>query len=417
MARRLFSAAAVLTCAFACDGNVSLGSNGYGALTPKHDAALSVAHFDSGTAAGGAPNETAGLMFLDGGPPRIGAPDASQGCVSMRQVPETVVVYRDATVYTHKPFALFIMLDRSTSMLTGNPSPWSVATQQISDFVRDTSVEGIDMGLGVFPVGPTNTASCSDGSDCGTPVVPIGPLPGNGNAVIQALGQQAPNGQTSEQPEITPLECGLRGMINQCLSFMAASPIGEQCVAVLITDGVPTQCDTDHQHLVQIIADGHSRGVITLVLGLPGVTLDSLNDFVGGPAGPFETTGSDPVVSGMRALVQKVIDMVDVVHTTTVTTPLPCHWKIPTQEPGTVFDYTKVNVQFIAPNGTVDSFGYVASQGDCARVIGDAWYYDDPMHPTEVIACPNTCSGTLHNSAGAGVQIDFGCPTHVAPTH
>jgi hypothetical protein len=148
--------------------------------------------------------------------------------------------------------------------------------------------------------------------------------------------------------------------------------------------------------------------------------LDGLNDFAsaGGSDVALPPTGSEPGVSGMRAIVQRVIDAGVVVTTTTVvSTPLPCHWKIPTPEPGTVFDYTKVNVQFIAPNGSVDNFGSVASAGDCARVIGDAWYYDDPAHPTEVIACPNTCSGTLHNSAGGGVQIDFGCPTRVAPSH
>jgi len=172
--------------------------------------------------------------------------------------------------------AMFIMQDRSGSMVTGQPnaSPesWNNSTQAITAFVQDPSTTGIDIGLGTFPVGPNNTASCADGSDCGTPVVPIASLPGNGQAMIQAMQQQTPT-----PTALTPTECGLRGMINQCLKFMAASLSGEKCVAVLVTDGSPTQCDQNLTNLAQIVTDGQANGVSTFTLGLPGADLNFLN--------------------------------------------------------------------------------------------------------------------------------------------
>ena len=41
-----------------------------------------------------------------------------------------------------------------------------------------------------------------------------------------------------------------------------------------------------------------------------------------------------------------------------------------------------------------------------------------PLNPalaTQVIACPNSCNGTLHNSIGAEVAVLFGCDTTPAP--
>jgi hypothetical protein len=84
----------------------------------------------------------------------------------------------------------------------------------------------------------------------------------------------------------------------------------------------------------------------------------------------------------------------------------------PDAPPGTTFDKAKVNVQFHpAGRGSVD-FGNVPSAADCARTTSDAWYYDNNDSPTKVLVCPNTCNGTLHNSAGSEVDIVFGCGTH-----
>ena len=177
-----------------------------------------------------------------------------------------------------KPIAMFVMMDRSGSMVTGFPPPasadsWKNATTAITAFVQDPTTHGIDIGLGTFPVGSNNTASCGDGADCGTPVVPIAPLPGNADAMIQAMQAQIPPSPIA----LTPTECGLRGIVNVCEAFMRATTTGEPCVGVLVTDGTPTECSMDAGMLDAIVADGYAHGVRTFTLGLAGSDLNALN--------------------------------------------------------------------------------------------------------------------------------------------
>jgi hypothetical protein len=176
------------------------------------------------------------------------------------------------------PVALFVMLDRSLSMttLTGTQTvdSWTSAVTAITTFVRDPMSRNVDIGLGTFPVGANNTFDCTAGADCGTPVVPIASVQTNAQPMIDAMSAQKP-----QSLAFTPTECALRGMINQCLTFMSNSATSEQCVAVLVTDGTPTQCDLDNNNLVAIIADGKAKGVDSFTLGLPGADINVLNQY------------------------------------------------------------------------------------------------------------------------------------------
>jgi len=128
--------------------------------------------------------------------------------------------------------------------------------------------------------------------------LPISPLPGNASAMILAMQDQAPVAGGN-----TPTECGLRGMINECLRFMAQSPTGEQCVAVLVTDGSPTQCDQLQSHLIQIVADGKTQGVATWVLSLPGSSptfLDQLANAGGSGTSVEVNAGSQAFDDALR---------------------------------------------------------------------------------------------------------------------
>jgi hypothetical protein len=361
----------------------------------------------SGGAAGfavapGPSSESGGTTFLNiptTGGGSNGGDGTSMGCPAIRQKPEQVVTY--------KPVALFIMQDRSGSMVTGFPPPasaqsWQNSTDAITAFVNDPMSKGIDIGLGTFPAGMLNTADCQAGMDCGNAVVPIASLPGNAPAMMAAMTAQTPNSPIT----LTPTECGLRGMINGCLTYQSSSAMGERCVAVLVTDGSPTQCDTNQTNLVQIIADGHSKGIDTYTLGLPGADLNVLNQYAqaGGTGMAIDVTaGAQAFIAALNNIRKSV----------TISMPLPCTWKIPAGPAGTTFDPKKVNVQYTPPGGSPQPFGYVASEADCARATGDAWYYDnsaDPAHATQVLACPNSCNNTLHNATGE-VNVLFGCET------
>jgi hypothetical protein len=174
------------------------------------------------------------------------------------------------------------MQDRSSSMVTGNPAPaspdsWKNSMAAVTAFATDPLSQGLDIGLGVFPPMSNGTGDCNAGSDCGMPVVSIASLPGNAQNIISGYQTATPQQGFGTPTLFTPTECALRGMINTCLQFHATSPSGEQCVAVLITDGTPTTCNADEQTLTQIITDGKSKGIFTYALGLPGADINVLN--------------------------------------------------------------------------------------------------------------------------------------------
>src|SRR5262249_18416586 len=131
---------------------------------------------------------------------------------------------------------------------------------------------------------------------------------------------------------LTPTECGLRGMINRCLAYTQST--GVRCVAVLLTDGSPTQCDTTTQDLVNIVADGAAKGVSTYTVGIVGADLSFLNPIAagGGTNAAIDASGGEPAVA---AALDAIRDRAagsgshQVVTHGTVASTLPCEWKIP----------------------------------------------------------------------------------------
>ncbi len=88
---------------------------------------------------------------------------------------------------------------------------------------------------------------------------------------------------------------------------------------------------------------------------------------------------------------------------------LACEYQIPPPPDGEEFNPDQVNVEFEDGAGGVLQVGYVDSPADCAGV-DDGWYYDDPLAPTSIIVCPQTCA-QIQSFSGASVSIQFGCAT------
>jgi hypothetical protein len=358
------------------------------------------------TGSGSSTNEgTGGIILFGSGGGATREQDSS--CHPVAEVPEKVIVTDSSTA----PVAMFLMQDRSSSMVMGgngaSAMSWDNSVAAVTAFVQDPLSQGIDIGLGTFPAGANNTADCATGNDCGMPVVPIAALTGNamtGNApaIVNAYAAQRPMGLA-----FTPTECALRGMINTCLVYMSQSTSGEKCVAVLVTDGTPTLCDLDEAHLTQIIADGHMKGVETFTLGLPGSDLNVLNQYAqaGGSGTAIDVSG------GSGAFVKALNDIRGKVQERTVIqTPLRCQWKIPAPQPDEPpLDPKQVNVQYTPPGAPPVQFGHVPSLTACPP-SGNGWYYDNENTPTQVLLCPATCDG-IKMVADARIDILFHCPT------
>jgi hypothetical protein len=90
-----------------------------------------------------------------------------------------------------------------------------------------------------------------------------------------------------------------------------------------------------------------------------------------------------------------------------VTAPIPCEWGIPPSQTAAAIDLDKVNVDVTdRTTQTKIELGKVASEADCAA-FANGWYYDDPVAPKRIIACPNVCENV--KAFDALVDIIVGC--------
>jgi hypothetical protein len=121
------------------------------------------------------------------------------------------------------------------------------------------------------------------------------------------------------------------------------------------------------------------------------------------------------LTGGLRYPICRYDDYREVFNTlatdTIETAQLSCDWAIPPPPTETVFDSTKVNVEYKPGNGAASEvLPNVASEGDCGS--GDGWFYNDNAAPTRINACPKTCTALKADPAGT-VDIAFGCTTIV----
>ncbi len=90
---------------------------------------------------------------------------------------------------------------------------------------------------------------------------------------------------------------------------------------------------------------------------------------------------------------------------------LPCEWEIPAPPDGLEFNADEVNVSFTDEAGDTRLFKRVLKESGCTG-DADLWYYDDPVNPATVKACPATCE-KLQDRPDASIDIQFGCKTVV----
>lgn len=370
------------------------------------------------------------------------APDGGCEAISVQGEKVQEIIETPVTETKEVPAVFYIMQDRSGSMqmddfalgdlLTGivggiaclfdpnacpdpnapppaaPPSKWSYAVDGLNTFVNDPGSAGMEVALHYFPQG----GQC-DGSGYDMPTVPMGPLPQNAAAIANSLAAQMPR-------QNTPIEGALRGVTQYCLNYNATTP-DKNCVAVLITDGQPTDCNQDPAALVQIAADAAAQGVITFAAGMEGADFNLLEQIAQAGGGNCEDNGkwACDLTASPTAFVDALIRIRQSVQTVTRTetrveetvTVLPCEWTIPDPPEGKSFDKSLVNVDYSLPGAPVQSIGAVATEAECAQAAdGGGWFYDNPAQPAAIKVCPNTCS-VIQSSAEGRVDIKLGCAT------
>jgi hypothetical protein len=333
-----------------------------------------------------------------------------------------------------KPLDMYIMLDQSGSMSDAVPggTKWSAVTQGISNFVNLPGAAGLGVGLGYFGVpagGGSCPSSCDPSHPCGTgcgpcflhmclgggsgsdscnasdyaiPAIEISTLPGPNNmqadAITMSMSAHGPSTSTPTGP-------ALQGAIDHAKSWAMTNP-SHVVIAVLATDGDPSECNPQDIPSISGIAQAGVTGtpsILTFVIGV-GNSTANLNAIAMGGG-----TTSAFIIDTSMNVTQQFLDALNQIRGAS----LGCVYQIP-MPGGMKPDFNKVNVEY-TPGGSnmSETIPNVQDLADCPPNM-DAWYYDDNANPTEIIMCPFTCQKLSADSTGE-VDIAIGCKTVVVP--
>jgi hypothetical protein len=303
----------------------------------------------------------------------------------------------DSVTAMSTPLDMYIMLDQSGSMtdpVASGGDKWSAVTTAIGTFVQQPNLNGISVGIQYFALEPDGVDDSCTASDYATPEVEIAALPGVASQIVSSMaGHQPLTG--------TPTSAALQGAVNHASSW-ASSHAGDTVVVVLATDGDPDECDsnlTDIDNIAKAGATGTPK-ILTFVIGV-GPDLSNLNGIAAGGG-----TGSAFVVGTSSGNTNaQFLAALNAIRGTA----LGCTYTIPVPSSGSA-NYQEVNIIYTpGGGGSPQTIPYVMSAAQCPA-SGNAWYYDNPSAPTEIILCSSTC-GTIEADATGSVGITLGCQT------
>jgi len=287
------------------------------------------------------------------------------------------------------PLDMMIMLDQSGSMrfddAQGNEK-WTSVTTALNSFVGQPNLDGVSVGLNYFGL---NGDSC-DANDYAGADKEISPLPGAAAGITQSMSNHGPSTGTPTKP-------ALQGAIMHAEAWSSAHP-GDSVVVVLATDGLPESCSTNN--IPQVAADGLAQHIATYVIGVgEGGNLMNQIAMAGGSTQAFlvDTGGNTN---------QQFLDAMNAIRKNA----LGCNYTIPPPTDGGIPDFNSVNVVYTPSGGGAPvTIPRVDSKAACPAT-GDAWYYDDPANPMQILLCDATCTVVEADATGE-VDIALGCGT------
>ncbi|MBV8756788.1 MAG: VWA domain-containing protein [Deltaproteobacteria bacterium] len=326
------------------------------------------------------------------------------------------------------PLDLYVMLDQSSSMsdsVSGGGTKWSTVTSALGTFLQQPGLDGVSVGIQYFGVphgGATcSSLSCQVDSDCGatacgpcvanvcvgffgtsgdsctasdyaTAAVEIAPLPGAASPLVSSMGMHSPTTGT-------PTSAALQGAVDHAKAWKQAHP-SDAVVAVLATDGDPSECDTSLPNIDAIAAAAlaGTPSIMTFVIGV-GPSLTSLN----GIAAAGGTMQAFLVDTGGNVN-QQFLDAMNAIRHAA----LGCVYQIPLPTDGAP-DYNAVNVVYQPMGGNAQTFPRVMDMASCPA-NGNGWYYDNPANPTQIILCPASCTLVEADMTGE-IDVTLGCAT------
>ncbi len=311
----------------------------------------------------------------------------------------------DVETATFKPVNLYFMVDKSGSM-GGNK--WTGATAALKGFFQDPGSAGIGAALEFFPLGSGGIYGdgCPNGCNagaCANPMVPLATKLVAAGAPTDTQEQALVNGINAVGPGgLTPTHPALDGALTWAVNNQTSNP-NEQYVVVLVTDGDPTQCDTNNSNIALLAATAFANnGIRTYTIGMEGANIAALDQIAqsggSGTAFVIQGTNSNNVEAQLIAAFQAIAGQ-----------NVSCSFSLP---PTGTFDVNDVTITYTPSAGTpVTTLPKRTSSAGC----GTGWYFDNNTNPTTITLCPSTCA-TAQGDPGAKVDYAVGCPKVLATT-
>jgi hypothetical protein len=317
------------------------------------------------------------------------------------------------------PNDIFIVLDRTMSMtycLDGrfaancpatpaDPSRWQVVQVGMQQLLSDASFINKKPRMGLEFFGATGNPD--DPTECiadtyKRPLLPIEDISTVADKINSAVQkeQQYLGGQTPWQPT-------LQGALEYAQAWQQANP-QRATVVVFVTDGYPTECDTDMNNILETVGEffagvqgkyntAGKPTIRTYVIGVGGdvaangYNLDSIAQ-VGG-------TGSATIVNDAAAINDFAIAISNISKST-----IKCDFALPSPPDGSLLDPDKVQVIFHPFDGVQQEIPMASSPAGCSTANG-GWYFDNPMAPTKITLCGCSCANLGYGS----VAVKLGC--------
>jgi Mg-chelatase subunit ChlD len=296
------------------------------------------------------------------------------------------------------PVTLFIMMDRSGSML--QDQKWANAQTALIAFFQNPESAGLKVALRFFPddkpAAGCSAPSCSTDA-CATPLVDAGELnalPAHSDpqqkALVEAVQATKPDGQT-------PMSAALAGATKWAKAN--ASP-DQRTAVVLITDGEPQGCDENVGAIAALAADANTTaGVLTYAIGMAGSKQSQLDQIAS--SGGTETAfliDNGTVTTQLQAALKKI-----------KVSQIACSFELPeSTDPTKPVDPALINVT--TQQGASGSPFVLPQVEGLAQCSGAAWYYDNALQPTQILLCPDACK-TAQADPDTVVKVVLGCAT------
>ncbi|MGK3994721.1 vWA domain-containing protein [Sorangium sp. So ce1024] len=278
---------------------------------------------------------------------------------------------------------------------------WDPVVDATKQFFLDSASTGFKASLTFFP-GPGGRREMCSSDSYTTPAVPMTVLPSP--AFGEAIDAVTPPDDRSWRIG-TPTAYAMEGILEFIEAERQQNP-GKYAI-VLVTDGYPEQCRDDSDSIeavVERVGAALDSGISTFVIG------------VDSPPGP----GSPPSLTNLHQIAEAggtgeafMLDTGNAAETSAAFTAaieairgaaVSCTIPIPPAPDGRNFDKKKVVVTYTSTaTSTPTPLGY-----DQACATENAWRYDEPLNPTAIVLCNDTCAA-VQAQFEVSLGVDFTC--------